>query len=241
MDARLPVDRGPVEAGVGQPGAGRRERELFVALELPERSQLEWLAARTAGQGVRRRAAACHARARAAACRDRDPARRAGRTGRASAPRWTVSAEAPVVSLTHTHGQAAALAAFAPPGRCASASTSSAAVPRPQGFAQAALYRHRAAAARAVLRSATEEWLLRIWCAREAAGQGARHRPRRRHRLHRVCPRSTPSARHVLVDVGDPSDVVALDATATATSSTWSRPPCSTRARRRHQLREAAR
>ena len=77
---------------------------------------------------------------------------------------------APAVSLAHTHGHAAALAAIGTPGAGLGIDIERL-VPRAQGFAEVALTAAERRLLEALPADRTEEWLLRVWCAREAAGK----------------------------------------------------------------------
>ncbi len=169
LDARLPVDRGLWKPVWASRVLGARERELFAALELPETRQLEWLAARTAGKEcVAELVRATHGLELLHAEIEILPDERGAPI--VFCPALDGLGEAPALSLTHTSGQAAALAAFPPPGGGVGIDVEQL-LPRAEGFAQVAL----TAAERELLEqfsaSAAEEWLLRIWCAREAAGK----------------------------------------------------------------------
>ena len=82
---------------------------------------------------------------------------------------------APVVSLAHAQGEAVAFAALA-------AREAPAAVgidiepfrPLPQGFADAALRDGERGVLEQLPAELTDEWLLRCWCAKEAAGKAVR-------------------------------------------------------------------
>ena len=191
LDARLPADRALWKPVWASRVLGRRERELFDALTLPENR-----AARVAGgahgrEGGRRRAAARRLRPRAAAGGDRDPARRARRAASCVAPGLEGLARLPIVSLTHAHGHAAALAALAPPGAGSGVGIDvEPLVAATAGLRAGGADRQPSGACSSRCRpDATEEWLLRLWCAREAAGKalgiGARRRLRRAARVAR--------------------------------------------------------
>jgi phosphopantetheinyl transferase len=80
--------------------------------------------------------------------------------------------ERPVVSLAHAHGDAVALAALLPAGTLAGVGIDlELLTPRPPGFAQAALSDAELRLLEPLAPQDTEEWLLRLWCAREAAGK----------------------------------------------------------------------
>ena len=167
---------------------GRRERELFAALTLPERRQLEWLAARTAAKECVAELARRRARPRAAAGRNRDPARRARARRSSSSPALEGAGRSCRSSRSsHSHGEAAALAMLArAAARRASGSTSSCSSRAREGFAQARLHRGGAPAARGAARRRSA----RSGCC--ACGARARRRARRSGRASaraRIAPR----------------------------------------------------
>jgi phosphopantetheinyl transferase (holo-ACP synthase) len=148
---------------------GRRERELFASLDLPETRQLEWLAARTAakecvaelvsdGHGLD----LLHAEIEILPDEQGKPV--------VVCPALEGLCEPPAVSLAHTHGHAAALAAIRTP-RAGLGIDIERLVPRAQGFAEVALTEAERRLLAPLPADRTEEWLLRIWCAREAAGK----------------------------------------------------------------------
>jgi phosphopantetheinyl transferase len=169
MDSRLPVDRAlwkPVWAGRV---LGPHEREIFAALELPETRELEWLAARTAGKEcVAELLRATHGLELLHAEIEILPDEQG--TPIVFCPALDGLGEAPAISLTHTSGQAAALAAFAPPNGGVGIDIEQL-QPRAHGFAQAAFTAAEQELLEQLSPNATDEWLLRIWCAREAAGK----------------------------------------------------------------------
>ena len=171
MDARLPADRGLWKPVWASRVLSRRERELFGALAVPERRQLEWLGARSAAKE-------CVAELlRDTLGLEPLPAEIEILPDEQGAPLVLVpgmegAAEVPVVSLTHTHGQAAAFAAIGGPG-CKIGIDIEPLIPRPDGFAQLAMTEAESRLLEQLPPDATEEWLLRIWCGREAAGKAA--------------------------------------------------------------------
>ncbi len=171
LDTRLLADRALWKPVWASRVLSRRERELFDALALPELRQLEWLAARTAAKE-------CVAELlRAAHGLELLPAEIEILPDERGAPVVLVPgledlAELPVVSLTHSHGHAAALVALAPPGAGGGVGIDiEPLVARPPGFAQAALGEEERRLLAPLPADAAEEWLLRLWCAREAAGK----------------------------------------------------------------------
>jgi len=171
LDTRLPAD-GALWKGVwARRVLSRREREKFDALRLPESRQLEWLGARTAAK----EAVAELLRARHGL--DLLPADIEILAGEQGSPQVKATGlgsvdDAPIVSLTHTEGEAVAFAALAP-------SRSGAVIgidieylrSRPPGFAEAALRPVERRLLERVPADTTDEWLLRCWCAKEAAGK----------------------------------------------------------------------
>jgi acyl transferase domain-containing protein/phosphopantetheinyl transferase len=157
LDARLP-DGGLWKRVWASRVLGREERELFGALGLPEQRQLEWLGVRAAAKD-----------AVAELLRDRDllPADIQILPGQNGEPRVVISGcdDAPVVSLAHSHGEAAALAAVRASGVGIDIEQVR---PLPAGFTEASL----SADERALIEQLPgDEWLLRCWCAKEAAGK----------------------------------------------------------------------
>jgi acyl transferase domain-containing protein/phosphopantetheinyl transferase (holo-ACP synthase) len=171
LDARLPADRALWKPVWASRVLSRRERELFDALTLPENRQLEWLAARTAAkEGVAELLCSVHGI-------ELRPAEIEILPDELGAPVVLVPglealALTPVVSLTHAHGHAAALVALAPLGAGSGIGIDlEPLVSRPPGFAQAALSDTERSLLGGLEAGAAEEWLLRLWCAREAAGK----------------------------------------------------------------------
>jgi phosphopantetheinyl transferase len=171
LDARLPADRALwIPAWAGRV-LTRRERELFAESALPEARQLEWLAARTAAkEGVAELIHAAHGL-------ELLPAEIEILPDASGAPVVLVpgledAAELPVVSLTHAHGRAAALVALVPRGLESRVGIDlERLVPRPHGFAEAAFTDSERRLLDPLPEDAVDEWLLRMWCAREAAGK----------------------------------------------------------------------
>ncbi len=171
LDSAIPADGGLWKQVWAGRVLSRRERELFAALRAPEPRQLEWLGARTAAkEALAELLNGVGGGAPLPADIEIVPDDR-------GAPRVTLlngrpeGAWRPIVSLAHAGGEAAALAALVP-------STATAGIgidlerlqARPAGFGEAAL----TAAERELLLAAGvagDEWILRGWCAKEAAGK----------------------------------------------------------------------
>jgi acyl transferase domain-containing protein/phosphopantetheinyl transferase (holo-ACP synthase) len=167
LDSRLVADRALWKPVWACRVLGRRERELFAALALPETRQLEWLAARTAAKEcVADLVRGAHGLELAHADIEILPDERGAPV--VVCPALDGLGGAPAVSLTHAHGHAAALAAFAPAGVGIDVERL---VPRPQGFLEAALTEAERRLLEPLGADVAEEWLLRMWCAREAAGK----------------------------------------------------------------------
>jgi acyl transferase domain-containing protein/phosphopantetheinyl transferase len=149
LDARLPGAGGLWQRVWARRVLGRRERERFDALRTPEIRRLEWLGARTAAKEALidlLREDLLPADIEILADEDGRP---------------TVDAPA-VVSLAHSEGECVAL--VGEPGASIGIDIEHLR-PRPEGFAEIALTPEE-------LRLApTDEWLLRCWCAKEAAGK----------------------------------------------------------------------
>jgi acyl transferase domain-containing protein/phosphopantetheinyl transferase len=171
LDATLAADRALWTPVWASRVLGRRERELFAALALPDNRQLEWLAARTAAKEcVAELVRAAHGLELLPAEIEILPDDRGVPV--VVAPALEGLAEPPAVSLTHAQGQAAALVTLVPPGGGGGAGIDiEHLVPRPEGFAQAALTEAELRLLEPLPADAAEEWLLRLWCAREAAGK----------------------------------------------------------------------
>jgi phosphopantetheinyl transferase len=171
LDARLPAD-GSLWTGVWSSRVlGRRERELFAALRLPQLRKLEWLGARTAAKE------AVAELLRDAHGLDLLPADIEILGGEGGAP--VVAAPGverlgvtPVVSLSHTQGEAVALAALV---RCGSGESIGIDIehlsPRPAGFAEVAHSEDERRLLEVIGPELADEWLLRSWCAKEAVGK----------------------------------------------------------------------
>jgi acyl transferase domain-containing protein/phosphopantetheinyl transferase (holo-ACP synthase) len=171
FDARLPADGGLWKGVWASRVLGRRERELFAALRLPEHRQLEWLGARTAAKE------AVAELLRGAHGIDLLPADieiLAGEGGApvVAAPPLERLGSVPVVSLAHAQGEAVALAAL-----LGGASDEAIGVDiehfgaRPPGFAEAALSEDERRLVEGIPAELADEYLLRCWCAKEAVGK----------------------------------------------------------------------
>lgn len=157
LDARLP-DGALWKRVWASRVLGLEERQLFESLQLPEQRQLEWLGARTAAK---------EAVAELLPDLDLLPADIQILPGRDGEPLVVVGGTAvgPVVSLAHSHGEAATLAAISATGVGIDIERVR---PLPAGFAEASL----SAGERALLEQLPgDEWLVRCWCAKEAAGK----------------------------------------------------------------------
>jgi acyl transferase domain-containing protein/phosphopantetheinyl transferase (holo-ACP synthase) len=175
LDARLGADAALWKQVWAARVLSRRERELFAALRYPEPRRLEWLAARTAGKE------AVADLVRDVTGIDLWPAEIELLTDDRGAPVVVLptidglEAAVPVVSLAHTAGEAVALAALiAPaPGAGRPGIDIERIAPRPPGFAEAALTATERDRLPPFAAFQTDEWLLRCWCAKEAAGKSA--------------------------------------------------------------------
>lgn len=172
LDARLPIDRGLWKPVWASRVLGRRERERFACLGVPEERQLEWLGARTAAKE------AVADLLRSAHGLDLLPAEIEILPGADGAP--VVDAPgleplevAPVVSLAHAQGEAVALAALVPKAAEAAAVGVDIEHLRPlsPALAEAALRDDERGLLEKLPSELSEEWLLRCWCAKEAAGK----------------------------------------------------------------------
>jgi phosphopantetheinyl transferase (holo-ACP synthase) len=175
LDARLGADAALWKQVWAARVLSRRERELFAGLRYPEPRRMEWLAARTAGKE------AVADLVRTATGIDLWPAEIELLSDERGAPMVVLPAiegletAVPVVSLAHTAGEAVALAALIAPAQDAGRPGIDIEQirPRPPGFAEAALTPSERARLPSVAASETDEWLLRCWCAKEAAGKSA--------------------------------------------------------------------
>ncbi|HSD78777.1 MAG TPA: 4'-phosphopantetheinyl transferase superfamily protein, partial [Solirubrobacteraceae bacterium] len=171
LDARIPAD-GALWKGVwARRVLGRRERAHFDELRMPESRQLEWLGARTAAK----EAVATLLRARHGV--DLLPADVEIVPDERGAPVVVAAGTqaldvVPVVSLAHAGGESVALAALVPAGSGVRLGIDVERIrSRPPGFEQAALTAPERAVLDRVPAAAREEWVLRCWCVKEAAGK----------------------------------------------------------------------
>jgi acyl transferase domain-containing protein/phosphopantetheinyl transferase len=171
LDARLPTDGAPWKAVWASRVLSRRERETFAALEVPERRQLEWLGARTAAkEGVAELLEHAHGLELLPA--DIEIVAGEGGAPTVVVPGLEALGETPVVSLSHAQGEAAALAALV-----AAESGDGIGIdiehlrPAPTDWADVALSPDERALVDALSPELADEWLLRCWCAKEAAGK----------------------------------------------------------------------
>jgi phosphopantetheinyl transferase (holo-ACP synthase) len=170
LRAELPADASLWKPVWAARVLGRRERALFAALRTPEPRQLEWLAARTAAKEcVAQLVAEAYGVALLPAEIEILPDERG--VPLVHAPALAGLPELPVVSLTHSRGEAAALAMLAAPGSAGAGLDLERLVPRPDWFASAALSEPERQLLGEASDDQAEEWLLRLWCAREAAGK----------------------------------------------------------------------
>jgi acyl transferase domain-containing protein/phosphopantetheinyl transferase (holo-ACP synthase) len=168
IEARLPADAALWKAVWASRVLGRRERELFAALRTPDARQVEWLGARTAAKE------AIADLLRIADGLELLPADIEILPDERGCPVVVAAGldeldVQPIVSLAHTKGRAAALAALVPRGSKAGIGIDlEHLAPQPEGFAHAALTR---AESQLLGEDASEEWVLRLWSAKEAAGK----------------------------------------------------------------------
>ena len=173
LGAELGIDAGLWKQVWAGRVLGRRERALFASLRVPPRRQLEWLAARTAAKE------AVATLVFELGGPDLLPAEveiLADERGRPVVVGIEVAGMVPVVSLTHSDGEAAALAALVPAGRAAGPTIGidlERLTARPAGFAQAVLTDGERPLLAGLPEASLEEWQLRCWCAKEAAGKAA--------------------------------------------------------------------
>jgi phosphopantetheinyl transferase (holo-ACP synthase) len=170
LDARMPADRALWKPVWASRVLGRRERELFDALTLPENRQLEWLAARTAAKEcVAELLRDTYELELLPAEIEILPDERGAPV--VVAPGLEGLAELPLVSLTHARGHAAAFASLAPPHAGGVGIDLEPLVARAAGFEQAALSEAERRLLEPLRAQDFDEWLLRLWCAKEAAGK----------------------------------------------------------------------
>jgi phosphopantetheinyl transferase (holo-ACP synthase) len=147
---------------------GRRERERFAALRSPADRQVMWLAARTAAKE------AVGDLLRGAGGPDLPPADieiLPDEHGRPVVWAPAVDGQVAVVSLTHTGDEAAALAALVPGASMVGVGIDIERVAAPRPALAEALSESERALLELVAPALFEDWLLRCWCAKEAAGK----------------------------------------------------------------------
>ena len=157
---------------------GRRERELFAGLALPEQRQLEWLGARTAAKEAVRELLPAPT---AWTCRpptSRSCPDERGRPWSTSRRSRGVASAAGRLARPH-RGRAAALAVLVRRRASTRVGIDIELLPvRSDGFVQAAFADAELQLPATGLDGEREEWLLRCWCAKEAAAKalGTGHR-----------------------------------------------------------------
>ncbi|MGP0047889.1 MAG: beta-ketoacyl synthase N-terminal-like domain-containing protein, partial [Solirubrobacteraceae bacterium] len=171
LDSRLGADAALWKGVWASRVLGRRERELLRTLATPEGRQLEWLGARTAAKEAVAELLHVHLGL------DLLPAEIEILRDERGRPLVNLPADIgviPIVSLAHTHGRAAALAALVAPGARAGIGIDVEQLrPLPPTFAEAALTADERALLAAIPPLDADEWVLRCWCAKEAAGKAA--------------------------------------------------------------------
>jgi acyl transferase domain-containing protein/phosphopantetheinyl transferase (holo-ACP synthase) len=172
-DATIPSDGGLWKQVWASRVLSRNERRRFDELRLPEPRQLEWLAGRTAAkEAVAELLRTHHGLDLLPADIEIMPDARG--VPMVSAPGCAEAGVEPVVSLTHAGGHAAAFAALLGAGAAGEVGIGIDLEPlqeRPPGFAEAALTAAELEVLRGLPGGADAEWLLRCWCAKEAAGK----------------------------------------------------------------------
>ena len=170
LEAHLPADQSLWKQVWARRILGRRERQAFDALNLPEGRQLEWLGARTAAK----EAVAELLRPYGVDLLHADIEILPDERGRpiVEVAGLEETGVVPLVSLAHTQGQAVACVTLVPRGSEAGIGIDvEQLVARPAGFAEAALTAGERRLLEPLPPGAADEWLLRCWCAREAAGK----------------------------------------------------------------------
>jgi phosphopantetheinyl transferase len=171
LDARLPADGALWGPAWARRVLNRAERARFDLLPRSDARKLEWLGARTAAKEAiahllrtARLLDPLHADVEIDAAPDGRPVVRVAGLDHVGID--------VVVSLAHAAGEAAALAAIVPRGSGAGVGLDVEPLrPLGEGFAQAGLEAPAQAALEAVGADARDEWRLRCWCAKEAAGK----------------------------------------------------------------------
>jgi phosphopantetheine--protein transferase-like protein len=171
IDARLPADGALWEPAWAARVLTRVERAAFAALDRPEGRRLEWLGARTAAkEAVVEILQERHGVTLLPADVEILPDERG--CPRVSVPAIDGMDRVPVVSLSHSHGLAAAAAALLPAGPASGIGIDVEQMRAlPPGFDDAALTPPERRLLDAVPAERREEWLLRTWCAKEAAAK----------------------------------------------------------------------
>jgi phosphopantetheinyl transferase len=171
LDARLPADGALWGPAWARRVLNRSERVRFDALTRSDARKLEWLGARTAAKE------AVAQLLRTAQLLDPLPADVEIDAGPDGRPVVRVAGLEHVgidlvVSLAHAHGEAVALAAIVPRGSRAGVGLDLEPLRAlPEGFAELGLEPPAQSALAAVPAEARDEWQLRCWCAKEAAGK----------------------------------------------------------------------
>lgn len=150
---------------------GRAERERFAELRFPDHRQLEWLGARTAAKEAVQLLVRRHYGLELLPA---DIEIHAGLDGQPLVTgSWLASVGgAPIVSLAHTDGLAVALAALPADGGIRRVGIDIERLKeRPDGFADVAFDEIERGLIHATAAINEREWLLRCWCAKEAAGK----------------------------------------------------------------------
>ncbi|MGZ4195320.1 MAG: beta-ketoacyl synthase N-terminal-like domain-containing protein [Solirubrobacteraceae bacterium] len=170
LEARLGADTALWKQVWARRVLGRRERERFAALRSPGERQLAWLAARTAAKEA---VAELFREADGPDLLPADIEILPDEHGRPVVWAPAVNGLVAVVSLTHTGSHAAAMAALVP-------DTSTIGIgidieplaPPPAGLVEA-LSEPERRMLQSLEPARFEEWLLRCWCAKEAAGKAS--------------------------------------------------------------------
>jgi phosphopantetheinyl transferase len=161
LDARLQEDRTLWAPAWAHRVLSRPERDRFARLERPEDRRLEWLGARTAAKEAVIELLGLD-------LLPADVEVVADDRGRPEVRIPGVDA-VPAVSLAHAQGRTAALAALLPPGGGVGIDIEPVRE-LPPAFAEAALGEPER---QLLIDVPGDEWLLRCWCAKEAAGKAA--------------------------------------------------------------------
>ena len=171
IDARLGAGTGLWEQVWASRVLSGSERALLATLTMPPRRRLEWLGARTAAKDavaslLAGRAGLVLTPAEIEILPDAD-----GRPVVYAPGAAELGIEA-LVSLTHSEGRAGAIAWLVPAGSPAGVGLDAEPMrPRPEGFDRAALRDDERALLNEFEAADLTEWVLRCWCAKEAAGK----------------------------------------------------------------------